>query len=149
MPTPYESATLNLKLFEMRREPTLRAARHWFLQEFNPVSFAELSEQGTAHNTEFRMVLSYWEMACSLVTTEAIEAEAFLAAHNELVGTFAKIQPFLQEVREATGEPHFCRHIEAVVMGSADAVAGMAHRRAKIRAWAEARRAAASAEAPG
>jgi hypothetical protein len=35
MPTPYESATLNLKLFELRREPVLRAVRSWFLHDFN------------------------------------------------------------------------------------------------------------------
>jgi hypothetical protein len=36
MPTPFESAQLNLQLFELRREPILREARAWFLREFNP-----------------------------------------------------------------------------------------------------------------
>lgn len=40
MPTPFESAQLNLQLFDLRREPVLRAARAWFLGEFNPDSFA-------------------------------------------------------------------------------------------------------------
>jgi hypothetical protein len=35
MPTPFESALLNLKLFELRREPVLREARDWFLKDFN------------------------------------------------------------------------------------------------------------------
>lgn len=38
MPTPFESAELNLKLFELRREPALRGARDWFTREFNPQS---------------------------------------------------------------------------------------------------------------
>jgi hypothetical protein len=42
MPTPYESAQLNLQLFELRREPVLREARDWFLRDFNPESFADL-----------------------------------------------------------------------------------------------------------
>ena len=37
MPTPFESATLNLQLFDLRREPVLREARQWFLAGFNRV----------------------------------------------------------------------------------------------------------------
>jgi hypothetical protein len=139
MPTPYESATLNLKLFEMRREPVLRAARQWFLWEFTPETFAELSELGTTHNAEFRMVLSYWEMACSLVTTGAIDVAAFLAAHSELVLTFAKVYPFLAELRAATGEADFCTHLEAVVLQMPGAEATMTRRRDKMLAAAKAR----------
>jgi len=142
MPTPFESATLNLKLFEMRREAVLREARSWFLLEFNPESFVDLAEVGTSHNTEFRMVLSYWEMACSLVTSKAIDGEAFLPAHNEIVATFAKIHPFLAELRMASGEPEFCRHIEAVVLSMPDALEAMERRRGTIRAAAKARRVA-------
>jgi hypothetical protein len=148
VPTPYESATLNLKLFELRREPVLRAARSWFLHDFNPESFAELAALGTSHNAEFRTVLSYWEMACSLVTTGAIDATAFLAAHNELVATFAKIQPFLAELRLASGEPQFCEHIEAVVMASPDAAATMVRRREVIRATAKMRAKQAAEKTP-
>ena len=36
MPSPFESALLNLHLFDLRREPVLRDARDWFLREFNP-----------------------------------------------------------------------------------------------------------------
>jgi hypothetical protein len=42
MSTPFESAHLNLQLFDLRREPVLREARGWFLAEFNPETFPEL-----------------------------------------------------------------------------------------------------------
>ncbi|MGI4829044.1 MAG: DUF4760 domain-containing protein, partial [Janthinobacterium lividum] len=72
MPTPFESAQLNLQLFELRREPVLRAARLWFTTEFNPESFADLATLASGErNASFRMVISYWEMAASLVTTGA------------------------------------------------------------------------------
>jgi hypothetical protein len=45
------------------------------------------------------MVLGYWDMAASLVTMGAIDADAFRAAHGEMFGTFAKIEPFLAEMR--------------------------------------------------
>ncbi len=36
MPTPYESADLLIKLYDLRRDPTMREARNWFAREFNP-----------------------------------------------------------------------------------------------------------------
>lgn len=144
MPTPFESAQLNLELFHLRREPVLREARAWFMHEFNPTSFEELSSlAGAERNKEFRTVMSYWEMAASLVTTGAIDAQAFLAAHKKVVATFSKIQPFLAEVRTAIGEPDFCTHLERVVMMLPDAEATMHRRREKIRAAAQARAATA------
>src|SRR5207248_10046252 len=121
MPTPFESALLNLKLFELRREPVLREARDWFLREFNPETFTEvLALLGGTRNASFRMVLGYWDMAASLVTTGAIDGDAFRAAHGEIFLTFSKVQPFLNDMRIASGEPAFCSHLEPVVMGAPD-----------------------------
>jgi hypothetical protein len=141
MPTPFESGLLNLHLFDLRREPILREARSWFLGEFNPQSFSELVTLASGdRNASFRMVLSYWEMAASLVVTGAIEGNAFRAAHGEIFATFSKIHPFLEELRAATGEPDTCKHMEAVVMAEPNAQAILTRRRDAIRAAAEARR---------
>ena len=141
MPTPFESAQLNLQLFDLRREPVLREARSWFLLEFNPESFADLvSAVSGERNASFRMVLSYWDMAASMVTTGAIDGDAFRAAHGEIFATFSKIQPFLAEMRSATGEPEFCKHIEAVVMAAPDAETTLTRRRGAIRAGITARK---------
>jgi len=59
MATPFESAQLNLKLFELRREPVLREARQWFLADFNPESLEELISLASGErNASFRMVIS-------------------------------------------------------------------------------------------
>ena len=143
MPTPFESAQLNLQLFDLRREPVLREARAWFLLEFNPESLAEFVAAASGErNASIRMVLGYWDMAASLVTMGAIDADAFRAAHGEMFGTFAKVAPFLDEMRATFGEPAFCRHFEAVVMGEPDAAAILARRRAGLRMAAAARRTA-------
>lgn len=140
MPTPFESAQLNLQLFDLRREPVLREARAWFLNEFNPESLDELmAALRSDRNPSLRMVLGYWDMAASMVTTGAIDAAAFHAAHSEMVGTFAKLCPFLKELREAFGEPELFRHIETVVMDIPDAEAILARRRESLRAAAKAR----------
>jgi hypothetical protein len=141
MPTPFESAQLNLQLFELRREPILREARDWFLREFNPESFADLVVLARCErNASFRMVLSYWDMAASLVTTGAIDADAFRAAHGEIFATFSKIYLYLAELRSASGEPDFCKHLEAVVLSAPNAEAILRRRREAMNAAAKAGR---------
>lgn len=143
MPTPFESAQLNLQLFDLRREPVLREARAWFLLDFNPESLADfVATMSGERNASVRMVLGYWDMAASLVTSGAIDGDAFRATHGEMFGTFCKIEPFLGEMRAAYGEPGFCRHFEAVIRGEPDAAAILARRREGLRGAAAARRAA-------
>ena len=146
MPTPFESAQLNLQLFDLRREPVLREARSWFLLDFHPQTLAEFVAALTGErNASVRMVLGYWDMAASLVTMGAIDGDAFRAAHGEMFGTFCKIEPFLAEMRAAFSEPAFCQHFEAVVMGAPDAAAVLARRREGLRMAAAARRAQSGA----
>ena len=141
MPTPFESAQLNLQLFDLRREAKLREARDWFLREFNPESFAELlAIAGGERNSSFRMVLSYWDMAASIAISGAIDPEAFRAAHGEIFATFSKISPYLAELRTAAGEPEFCKYMEAVVRTEPEAEAILKRRRETIRAAAKGKR---------
>jgi hypothetical protein len=141
MPTPFESAQLNLQLFDLRREPVLREARSWFLAEFGPETFADLvTAVSGERNAWFRMVLGYWDMAASMVATGAIDGDAFRAAHGEIFATFSKIQPYLAEMRAASGEPDFCKHMEAVVMAAPGAEAILTRRREAMRAAIKARK---------
>jgi hypothetical protein len=148
MPTPFESGLLNIQLFDLRREPVLREARAWFSNEFNPESFTEfVALVSGERNASVRMVLGYWDMAASLVTTGAIDGDAFRAAHSEIVATFAKIYPFLSELRETTraaGGGDFCKHMETVVLAAPDAEVTLARMVEGLRAVAKARRAAQS-----
>jgi hypothetical protein len=143
MPTPFESAELNLKLFELRRDPVLREARAWFLSQFNPQTFEEFSTLAWGErNAWVRMVLGYWDMAASLVTFGAIDADMFLAAHTEIVATFAKVEPFVAEIRRVSGITEFLSHLEAVVRGMPGSEERLATLRKGFRAMAEAQRAA-------
>jgi hypothetical protein len=140
MPTPFESAQLNLQLYGLRREAVLREARSWFLLEFNPETFAELvAVLSGPRNSAFRMVIGYWDMAASFVTTGAIDGDAFRAAHGEIFATFGKIHPFLAELRTASGEPSICEHMEKVVLAMPDAEVLLARRREALRAMAKSR----------
>ena len=148
MPTPFESAQLILKLFEIRRDPVLREARQWFLSDFNPVTWEECSAIiGSERNSSFRMVVGYWDMAASLVTHGAIDVDMFRAANNEIVATFAKIQPFIEQLRSVRSNPNFCIHMETLVMGVPGALELLELRRKQFRSAAE-KRAAAQQKAP-
>jgi hypothetical protein len=117
MPTPYESAKLILQIFEMRRESVLREARMWFVRDFNPETIDDVKAAlAGPHNTHVRMVTGYWDMACSLVTHDAIDREMFLDANTEIFATFAKVQHLLPEIRQIAAGPGFAKHIEQVVM---------------------------------
>lgn len=115
MPTPTESAELILKLYDLRREPVLREARAWFSGKFNPTTLEDVSETVMGEKSAwFRMVVGYWDMAASLVVFEAIDQKMFNASSGELLGVFAKVEPFLDELREQWNAPDFLRHLEEV-----------------------------------
>jgi hypothetical protein len=86
------------------------------------------------------MVLGYWDMAASLVTTGAIDTDSFRAAHGEIFATFSKIYLYLAELRNASGEPDFFKHVEAVVLSTPGAEAILKRRREAMNAAAKARR---------
>jgi len=119
------AAGLLLKLYELRTEPTLRQARAWFAFEFHPSSSREVLSTwlGPGHESApYRMVTSYWDMAASFVTQGAIPAEMFNAANTEHFALYAKLRPYLTEVRAATRYPDYLSHVEQLVTAPADAV---------------------------
>jgi hypothetical protein len=121
MATPFESAQLILKLFELRRDPVLREARTWFIREFHPETIADVKAAlASEHNPKLRMVVGYWDMAASLVTHGAIDRQMFLDANGEIFATFSKIHPLLSEIRGIAALPGFAKHLEAIVMSVPD-----------------------------
>ena len=127
--TPYESATLLIRLYELRREETMREARNWFAREFNPNSIedvmAALMGQNSGH---FRMVTSYWDMVASFVLNGAIDEQMFNDANGEQIGVFAKMEPFLADYRARSGNPRYMAQLEQVVMrrpGAKEQLAGL------------------------
>lgn len=101
MSSPYESADLLLKLYELRREEVMRKAREWYTKAFHPQSAQEVvSVLRGEHGAYFRMVTSYWEMAASFVNYGAIDWKMFMEANpGEPVNVFVKLYPYLEELR--------------------------------------------------
>jgi hypothetical protein len=110
-----KDADLILKLYDLRREKTMRDARNWFFT-FNPQTQQDFMEVLTSDKSGYyRMVISYWDMACSLVNNGAIDAEMFNDANGEHLFVYAKMEPFIPALREAIGAPQFLAHLEKTV----------------------------------
>lgn len=140
MPSPYESADLLIKLYELRREPNMREARNWFALSFNPDSADEVARTMSGPNSaHFRMVTSYWDMAASFVNNGAIDEKMFTDANGEHLVVFAKVEPFLAEHRSRMGSPAFMANLEKLIMKMPNAKEGLATIRERFRQIAASR----------
>ncbi len=136
MSSPYESATLLIRLYELRRETTMREARSWYVRSFNPSSAEEILQVLSGPNSaHFRMVTTYWEMACSFVLNGAIDEKMFNDANAEQHVIYAKVEPFIEDYRAAISRTAMVS-LETLVMKSPDARARMAMLRERFKAMA-------------
>jgi hypothetical protein len=127
-----EDANLILKLYDLRREQTMREARQWFFS-FNPQGIKDFLDVLTSDKSGlFRMVTSYWDMAASFVNNGAIDAQMFNDANGEHLFVYAKLEPFLPALREQSGNPDYLAHLEKVVKGIPDYEAKLANIKERI-----------------
>ena len=114
-------AELILKLYDLRREPEMRKARNWWLVNFWPENaddFAKIGMSlGSQENNWLRQVGGYWEMAASLVLHGALNEDLFLEGSfsGEMFFIFAKVHPFLAELREKFQNPNMMGNIEKLI----------------------------------
>ena len=107
-----------LKLYELRRDPAMRQARAWYFSEFAPQSAMDiinLYRDGEQASAYFRTVTSYWDMAASFVLNGGIDEKMFLDANSEHIFIYAKIAPFLAEIRRIFGEPDYLSNLEQLL----------------------------------
>lgn len=135
-----ESADLIMKLYELRREEKMRAARNWVVSFF-PESAADIMRAMVDPETSgsYRMVTTYWDMAASFVNHGAIDEEMFFDSNGECVIVFAKVEPFLEEVRQMMGSPKYLANLEKLIMQMPDAKETLALRRETMKRWMQAR----------
>jgi hypothetical protein len=134
----HKDAELILRLYELRREEKMREARNWFFS-FNPMSAQDIRAAAMGKDSaKFRMVTSYWDMACSFVNHDALDEDMFNDANGEHVAVFAKIHPFLEEMRKTSGNANYLKHLEKVVMRMPDAETRLVRMRERITQMAAA-----------
>jgi hypothetical protein len=117
-------AQLILHLYDLRREAEMRKARAWWFTQFWPKTAEDFTKialtPGSPENNWLRQVSGYWSMAASFVLHGALSPDLFLqpAVSGEMYIVFAKVHPFLKELREKVGDPEMFGVIEKVIMSS-------------------------------
>jgi hypothetical protein len=122
-PATYDDAQLLLRLYEERREEKLRKARAWFVGECKCKSIEEwqaLCPPGSENNAYWRMVTTYWEMACSFVASGVLHPELFIQNSLEHLVVWERIKSYLPDIRKLNNGPHQLRNLEIVAALSQD-----------------------------
>jgi hypothetical protein len=115
-----DDAKLILELYDLRREPEMRKARHWWAADFFPQNADDfltvLWAMNSQQNNYLRQVIGYWGLAASFVLRDLLHEELFLepAFSGEMFLILAKVHPFLGELREKMGDIHIFKNIEDV-----------------------------------
>lgn len=121
--TPHDAQVI-LQLYDLRREAEMRKARNWYAVEFWPQNADDFLKVANAfpsqENAWMRQVYGYWDMVASLVLHGAVNEELFLQPGicGELFFIFAKVQPFLKEIREKMNNPDAFANVEKVATAS-------------------------------
>ncbi len=111
----YDDVNLVIKLYELRREERLRDARRWFAASFKVKTFDEfttLCPAGSDPNASYRMVVTYWEMVASFLTSGVLNAELFYQSGRELLFTWERVRDIVPSLRETYKHPRELKNLE-------------------------------------
>ena len=107
----HHDAELVIRLYELRREGVMRAARDAIYEQFTPKSYADLKEvhANRKHplNAAYRQVGAYWEMVYGMAKHGIVHADFLLENNGEGFFLLAKVHPFLKELRAETSPAQF------------------------------------------
>jgi hypothetical protein len=115
----YDDVNLILRLYELRREDKMRAARGWFAGNFKCKSMTAFELLSPEENAMFRQVTSYWDMAASFITAGVLNEELFFQSNRELLFVWIRVEPILASLRSAFSAG-FLRNLETVAQSYAD-----------------------------
>jgi len=110
-------AELLLRLYELRREEKLRRARAWMIGKFQADSVEDLGRQlppGSEENAFFRMAVSYWDMAASLVNQGLLKEDLFFENTAEFWLVWEKVRHLAPGLREARKNPLAWKNLETL-----------------------------------
>jgi hypothetical protein len=117
----YRDAELVIRLYELRREPVMRASRDAMNAKFLPRSYEDVlavTKPDHPHNAAFRQVSTYWEMVYGMAHHKIAHAEYLVENAAEGLLLFAKIAPYLDRLRAEVSKTVF-QHAEWVAQNTA------------------------------
>lgn len=113
----YHDADLMLRVYEMRREAKTREHRDKLNFEFWPKSYDDVKAvQQYDHplNAAWRQLGTYWEMVYGMARNGIVNADYLTETNGEGIFLFAKVEPFLAEIRRE-GNPTAFQSVEWVI----------------------------------
>jgi len=133
-----QDAELILKLYELRRDETMREARKFIALEFFPETIDDLKRltADPQNNAYVRMVFGYWDMAAALVNHGTIDRQLFYDANAEFFGAWSKVAHFIDDLRQFVGVPQFLANLEKLVAAHPDGHERTAQIRERLKVMA-------------
>lgn len=112
----YDDANLILRLYELRREETMRKARQWFgtMSISSVEEMQKIAPQGSQENAYLRMVTSYWDMAAGFVTSGVLNQDLFLQTSGEILFVWEKVRDLVPAFRAMMKNPNVMKNLETV-----------------------------------
>ena len=112
IPRPtYDDANLILRLYEMRREDRMREGPRLVHRATSRSKtwdeLQKLAPPGSDENASYRMVVTYWDMVASFITTGVLNKELFFQSGRELLVVWERMRDVLPAIREAYKDPQY------------------------------------------
>jgi hypothetical protein len=98
----HHDATLILQLYDLRREAVMRESRAAIYSRFRPATSDEavaILKQEHPMNAALRQVVGYWEMVYGMMKWGILHPDFALESTGEGMVLYAKMEPYLAEVR--------------------------------------------------
>jgi hypothetical protein len=143
----YQDIDVILKLYELRRESTMRQARSYVGGKFGPKSAEEMVaivSAGTPESGYVLQVYGYWDMVAAFVIDGSLHERLVYDTCQEMYFQYAKIQPYLGEFRRLMNLPEWMRGIERLVEGSKEGRGRLAVMRGNLEKMGAVRKASES-----
>ena len=135
----HHDAELILKLYDLRREATMREARNWFWSFKTTYIQDSIEVLLSEHSGHYRMVISYWEMAAAMVNEGAIDEKLFNECNGEQIFVYSKVVDLLPDIRAMFGSPDFLMNLETLIKRIPDHEEKIAAMKTRMKKFAEMR----------
>lgn len=106
----HHDAELVIKLYDLRREASLREARETLARDFWPRNAAEavtVTKLDHPLNRPYRQVSTYWEMVYRMARYGIVHGDFLVENSAEGLLLYARVEPYLAEIRAATSARSF------------------------------------------
>ena len=106
----FAQAQLQLQLYDLRREAVMRESRDAILKDFWPRNATEavaITQPEHPLNRAYRQTATYWEMVYGMAFHGVIHTEFLLESNGEGLFLFARVEPWLAQIRAATSPRAF------------------------------------------